>query len=519
MRKLCALLISVALVFGVALVPATAAAQPNGKLELDLGQKSGNSNGVTFDLPEAPVVEGKHALVPVRSIAGKLGGQVAFDKKSKQVMLTFGKTEIVMQAGKTDCYVNGKRHSLPIAPQQKGNNGTVFVPIRWLCETLGAKVDFLPNGKIKINWSRHHDEPSKPLPPVKPIQVAFQAVPQAMLQADLLQTNPDKPLLWYGPATNLLENSSFALRDKNILVVTRGWQGSTGYGIEVESLHVVESELVVRARLVNPAQGSFQATVMQYVYQALILPDKLPQIDSWRIETLDGQLLNARQLTATIPYEAAVEADVSWAALGEAGVVAKPVTVKGKDKLLVVIKRGPVPSTGYGIELQSLAMNSWGSISAHVEHTNPALDSFQAQVIRYPYQAVYVDPIYIGHEFTVALVNKTWDQLVAVPKTLKTAIDRSKRGVLVGYGRDLLHDPGVWADKLLLVAMRGYCPTGGYSITIDSLLRHDDNLVLVKVSEQDPAPGSMLTMAITYPYHIVEVPAELIQYEFQLLER
>lgn len=519
MRKLCALLISVALVFGVALVPATAAVQPNGKLELVLGQKSGTSNGVIFDLPEAPVVEGKHSLVPVRSIAGKLGGQVTFDKKSKQVMLTFGKTEIVMQVGKTECYVNGKRYSLPIAPQQKGNNGTVFVPIRWLCETLGAKVDFLPNGKIKINWSWHHDEPNNPLPPVKPIQVAFQAVPQAILQADLLQTNPDKPLLWYGPAANLLENFSLPLRDKNILVVTRGWQGSTGYGIEVESIHVDGNELVVRVRLVNPAQGSFQATVMQYVYHALVLPDKLPQINGWRIETLDGQLLNARQLTATIPYEAAVGADVSWAALEEAGVVAKPVTVKGQDKLLVVIKRGQVYSTGYGVELQSLAMNSWGSISAQVEYTKPAPGSYQAQVIGYPYQAAYVDPIYIGHEFKVTLVNKTWDQLAAVPKTLKSTIDRSKRGVLVGYGRDLLHDPGVWADKLLLVAMRGYCPTGGYSITIDSLLRHDDDLVLVKVSEQDPAPGSMVTMAITYPYHIVEIPVELAQYKFQLLEK
>ncbi len=490
MRKLCALLISLVLVLGIALTPATAA-QPNGK----------------------------HSLVPVRSVASKLGGQVTFDKKAKQVMLTFGETEVVMQVGKTECYVNGKRYSLPIAPQQKGNNGTVFVPVRWLCETLGAKVDFLPNGKMKINWNWKHGKPSNPLPPVEPTEVAYQVVPQAILQADLLETNPDKPLLWYGPATNLLKKPSLALRDKNILVVTRGWQGSTGYGIEVESMHVADRELVISVRLVNPAPGSPQDSVMQYVYQALILPDKFPPIDSWRIETLAGKLLNAQQLPATIPYEKAVGVDVNWAALAEAGVVAKPVIVNGQDKLLVVIKRGPVPATGYGIELQSLAMNSWGSITAQVEYTKPATGSYQAPVIRYPYQAVYVDPIYIGHEFKVAVVNKTWDQLVVVPKNLKATIARSKRGVLVGYGRDLLHDPGVWADRLLLVAMRGYCPTGGYSITIDSLLRHDDNLVYVRVSEQDPAPDSMVTMAITYPYHIVEIPAELASYSFQLLEK
>lgn len=527
MRKLCVLLVSAALVLGVAFTPA-AAAVPNsvspsrGKqletcLELFLGKKIANSNGAKFWLSEAPIVKGKHSLGPVNSIVNKLGGKVDFDKKSKQLTMTFGKTEVVMQVGKTKCYVNGKQLTLPIAPEQKGNNGTVFVPIRWLAELLGAKVNFLPNGKIIIRGKCKHEEPVEP--PVKPTQIAFQALPHAALRAELLHTDPQQPLLWYGPAANLLEQPSSTLREKKILLVSRGWKGSTGYGIEVQSLQVSDGELIARVRLIDPKAGSAQATVMQYVYQVLTLPDKLPPIDRWRIETVDGKLLNAQQLTGNIPYEVAAGADVSWADLEVPGVVARPVRVKGQDRLLVVFKRGAVPTTGYGIELQSLLLDAWGSLTAQIAHRDPAPDSFQAQVISYPYLAVYLDPIYVGHDLNVVLVNRTWDQLVTVPKMLKPTIDRSKKGILVGYGRDLLSNPEAWSDKLLLVAMRGYCPTGGYSITIDSLLRQNNDLVLVKVSEKDPAPGDMVTMAITYPYHIVEAPAELAQCSFKLLEK
>lgn len=530
MRRLCVLLVSVALVLGVALTPVTAAV-PNpvssskGKqpletcLELFLGKKLGTSGGAKFYLPEAPIVQGKHSLAPVRSIVNKLGGKVDFDKKAKQLTLTFGKTEVVMQVNKTKCYVNGKLFTLPIAPEQKGNNGTVFVPVRWLAELLGAKVDFLPNGKIIIRGKCKHYMPVEP--PVESAQIAFQTLPRAVLRTDLLHTDPKRPLLWYGPATNLLEKPSSTLRDKKILIVTRGWQGSTGYGIEVQSLQVSDGELLARVRLIDPKPGSDQATVMQYVYQALTLPDTLPPIDSWRIETVDGKLLNTQQFAADVPYQVADGEDVSWAELEKSGVVTKPVTVKGRDKLLVVFKRGAMPTTGYGIELQSLSFDAWGSLRAHVKHTDPDPGSLQAQVIRLPYTAVYVDPIYIGHDLDVVLANKTWNQLQAVPGVLKTTIDRSTRRVLVGYGRDLLQNPGVWSDKLLLVAMRGYCPTGGYSITIESLVLvpRDNDLVLVRANEKDPAPGSSVTMAITYPYHVVQVPDELAQCKFQLLEK
>ncbi len=524
MRKLCALLTSVTLILGLALMPVAAAPPkvilPPGQpsqvvIELFLGQKVGNSDGAKFDLPEAPMIEGKHALAPVRSVVNKLGGKVDFDKKNKQVTLTFGETEIIMQAGKTVCYVNGQRRLLPIAPQQKGNNGTMFVPVRFLCEILGARVDFLPNGKIKICWQRQPERPERPRPTPEPVIIKHRVLPDAVLQADLLQIDPAKPLLWYGPAANLLESPGRNLHHQNVLVVVRGWQGSTGYGIAVESLHVNDGELVVRVKLINPDPDSSQATVMQYVYQALLLPEELPEIHGWRIESSEGRLLNSQRLLTSIPYREATRVNVNWADLESAGIAVKPVQLAGEDKLLLVVKRGPVPSTGYGVKLQSLELNAWGSITARVQYSDPAPDSMQADVICYPYTAVYIDPIYLGHDVQVAIEKETWSRLVPVRAILKPNIDRSWRGVLTGYGRELLQNPGEWADKALLVAFRGYCSTGGYGISIDALVR-DGERVLVRVSEQDPPPGAIVTQAITYPYHIVQIPDELVGCEFVL---
>lgn len=522
MRKLCVLLLCATLVLGGTLAPATAAVKTSvsssrgGQLELTLRQRVLCCNMLKHLPPSVSMLKEKQSLAPVGSIVNKLGGKLDFDKKAKRLTLAFGKTEIILHVGKTQCYINGKLYTLPIAPVQKGNNGTVFVPIRWLAEVLGVKVNILPNGKIVIRGKWKHEKPTEPEPPTKTTKIGFQELPHAKLRAEILHTDPQRPLLWYGPAANLLEKPTTALKDKNVLVISRGWQGSTGYDIRVQSLQVNDGELRVQVRLIDPEPGSGQATVMQYIYQVLTLADELPPMDSWRIETVTGNLLNAKQLTDDVAYQVATGVDVSWAELEVPGVAVKPVKVKGQDRLLVVFKRGAVPTTGYGIDLQSLSLEAWGSLTAQVKYSYPAPGSFQAQVISYPYQAVYLDPIYIGHEFNLVLVNKVWDQLVTVPRTLKADIDCTRRGVIVGYGRDLLSNPGGWSDKLLLVAKRGYCPTGGYSISVESLVCSDNNLVLVNVIEKDPAPGADVTMAITYPYHIVELPPELAQCEFKL---
>lgn len=50
----------------------------------------------------------------------------------------------------------------------------------------------------------------------------------------------------------------------------------------------------------------------------------------------------------------------------------------------------------------------------------------------------------------------------------------------------------------------GEKPTGGYSITVDSVTETENNII-IKVKEVNPEPGAMLTQSISYPYTVIKI--------------
>lgn len=55
-----------------------------------------------------------------------------------------------------------------------------------------------------------------------------------------------------------------------------------------------------------------------------------------------------------------------------------------------------------------------------------------------------------------------------------------------------------------VVLNMGEKPTGGYAITVESVIETENNIV-IKVKEITPNPGAMLTQSITYPYSVVKI--------------
>jgi len=58
-------------------------------------------------------------------------------------------------------------------------------------------------------------------------------------------------------------------------------------------------------------------------------------------------------------------------------------------------------------------------------------------------------------------------------------------------------------DEMIIAVFQGSHSTGGYSIEITKIIKKE-NSVEVFVKETTPSPGSMVTQAITQPYHIVK---------------
>jgi len=91
-------------------------------------------------LEAAPFISGGRTMVPIRFISEALGAEVKWEEITKGITITLGDTVIAMQVGSTTVMVNGKSYTIDAPPVIK--NGRTFVPIRFISEHLGAKVDW-----------------------------------------------------------------------------------------------------------------------------------------------------------------------------------------------------------------------------------------------------------------------------------------------------------------------------------------------------------------------------------------
>ena len=70
----------------------------------------------------------------------------------------------------------------------------------------------------------------------------------------------------------------------------------------------------------------------------------------------------------------------------------------------------------------------------------------------------------------------------------------------------LVAGASVPADRVAVAAFQGEQRSGGFSIHIERIERSGDQL-LVHAKFGEPAPGSMNTMALTSPVHVVSIAA------------
>lgn len=103
----------------------------NGKVVL-------NKKEMKFDVP--PVIKEGRTLIPVRAIMNGFGATVTWDEVSKAVYVEKGDVKITIVVGSPIVYVNDKPVTLDVSAQII--NSRTFVPLRFLSEALGKKVDY-----------------------------------------------------------------------------------------------------------------------------------------------------------------------------------------------------------------------------------------------------------------------------------------------------------------------------------------------------------------------------------------
>ncbi|MEW6698136.1 MAG: M6 family metalloprotease domain-containing protein [Bacillota bacterium] len=110
---------------------------------LNLNNAEAQINNYKYSLDARPYLDHTTArtMVPVRFISEALGCKVDWDEAGKRVEISKGNNLLVLTLGSKEVLVNGKRLVMDCAPVTLPP-GRTFVPLRFISETLGASVDY-----------------------------------------------------------------------------------------------------------------------------------------------------------------------------------------------------------------------------------------------------------------------------------------------------------------------------------------------------------------------------------------
>ncbi len=118
---------------------------PKTKIILQVGNSKAIVNNEIVKLDAPPVLVNNRTMVPLRFIAEAFGAKVEWNPVFKLVIITLGEKEIILQVGTKYASVNNKRIELDAPPRIIRNH--TMVPLRFIAEAFGASVEW--DGKTK----------------------------------------------------------------------------------------------------------------------------------------------------------------------------------------------------------------------------------------------------------------------------------------------------------------------------------------------------------------------------------
>ena len=91
-------------------------------------------------------------MVPVRMIAEMLGCKVDWDDTQRCAIIAQGKNAMYIYPGSTSYLFNGKYYDMDVSSVLLG--GRTMVPLRFIAERFGYKVDFQSGDVLTVTLSK-----------------------------------------------------------------------------------------------------------------------------------------------------------------------------------------------------------------------------------------------------------------------------------------------------------------------------------------------------------------------------
>jgi len=129
---------------------------PLNLIELQVGKPQFKVNNQTKILDAPPIIKNSRTLLPIRAVVEAMGGQVEWDSADRRVDITYEGKSINLWIGKNKAKVNGQEVMIdPSNPNvvPEITNSRTMVPLRFVAESLGCDVEWLPDTKsIRITY-------------------------------------------------------------------------------------------------------------------------------------------------------------------------------------------------------------------------------------------------------------------------------------------------------------------------------------------------------------------------------
>jgi hypothetical protein len=123
------------------------AAQASTELSFTIGSKDYYVGKTKKALSAAPLTKDARTLLPIRYVIEAIGGTINWSQETQETSITVGSTNIVMTIGKATALVNGVEKPIDASNAKVmplNINGRIFIPLRFVSETINAEVIWDP---------------------------------------------------------------------------------------------------------------------------------------------------------------------------------------------------------------------------------------------------------------------------------------------------------------------------------------------------------------------------------------
>jgi hypothetical protein len=190
---------------------------------------------------------------------------------------------------------------------------------------------------------------------------------------------------------------------------------------------------------------------------------------------------------------------------------------------VLVATLGQQTTAGYDIRITDVR-DTGTTFVGYVSQTAPAAGSLVAQVVCYPFDMVVVPKVtqpvsYIveGDSVPPVVIQDAFQGLQSNASTPQTLVIRDQEAWAALWAQNFSPASAVppldFGQQMAVAIFMGKEPTGGYLVSISSVLQVDGHLV-GRYHARVPQPGDVVTQASTSPYYIAMIPASTLPIVF-----